>query len=399
VSETPQPVSSGPPALPVVGVVQEDAPAECRVALDPGAVARLVRADRCVLMQEGAGQRAGWSDEAFTAAGAEVTARAAVLARAEVVLCVEPVPVDDLRPGQLLIGLLGLLAAPHRAVDLARAGVDAADLALLPRTLSAAQAMDALTSQATVSGYKAAVMAADAYGGFFPLLATASGTVPPARVLVLGAGVAGLEAMAVTARLGAVVSGYDVRPESRAEVESLGVRFVSLPGPLAVGGGGYARALSPEETSAQQTALADVVAAHDVVIATAAVPGRRPPLLVTRAALSRMRPGSVVVDAAAGPFGGNVEQTGPHTEMHSAGGVTVIGAGDLPSRMPRPASTAYAHNLLALLAHLGRRGGLSLDADDPVTAGVVVVRSGRVVHPGVSALLPAGGLREPEPVR
>lgn len=430
------------PVRPVVGVLRETAARERRVALDPGAVAELVRSGRTVLVQRGAGERAGWDDGAYAAAGASVGSRTEVVSGCDVVLCVGPPLAAELARGQLLVGLLGLLAEPRRAVALAQAGVDAVDLTLLPRTVSAAQTMDALTSQAAVAGYKAAVLAADAYGGFFPMLTTASGTVQPARVLVLGAGVAGMEAIATAARLGAVVSGYDVRPESRAEVESLGARFVVLAIPrartapetggaaplVAAGAGGYARALDAHEASAQQAALADVVAAHDVVIATAAVPGRRPPLLVTAGALARMRPGSVVVDLAAGPLGGNVERTGPRTSACTAHGVSVIGAGDLPSRMPRPASTAYGHNLTALLAHLERprpaapdsTDGPDLTRDDPVTAGVVVVRGGAVVHPAVRAALDAvegdrpaaadtvsvaadtvpvaGGPREPEPV-
>jgi len=249
--------------------------------------------------------------------------------------------------------------------------------------------MDALTSQANVAGYKAAVVAADLYGGFFPMLMTAAGTVRPARLLVLGGGVAGLQAIGTAARLGAVVDAYDVRPEARNDVESVGARFVTLPTDLSANGrGGYARRLTADEAVAQQAALAAVVAEHDVVISTAAVPGGRPPLLVTSTAVAAMRPGSVVIDLASTAAGGNVEGSSEGATIVTDNGVTVVGAGNLPAQMPSAASTAYAHNVAALLEHLREDGRLALvPLEDPIRAGVVVTLGGQVVQPSVRELV------------
>ena len=245
-------------------------------------------------------------------------------------------------------------------------------LDLLPRTLSRAQSMDALTSQASVAGYKAALLAAESYDRFFPMLTTAAGTMRPAQVLVLGAGVAGLQAIATARRLGAVVTAYDVRPESRGEVESLGARFLDVQSPPdeepGTERGGYARELTEEEQQAQRAALDTHIAGSDVVITTAQVPGRRPPMLVTAAVLERMRPGSVVVDLAASELGGNVEGSEADKTTVLDNGVTLIGAGRLPSAMATAASTAYARNLVALLRHLVRDGELVLDPADEITA-------------------------------
>jgi len=274
----------------------------------------------------------------------------------------------SLRTGQVLAGLLG----PAYGRELRERGVRTVSLDLLPRTLSRAQSMDALTSQANVAGYKAALVAADAYDRFLPMLTTAAGTMRPAQVLVLGAGVAGLQAVATFRRLGATVTAYDVRPESRGEVESLGARFLDIQSPRegepGAGRGGYARELTAEEQRAQRAALDDHIARHDIVVTTAQVPGRRPPLLVSRDTLKRMRPGSVVVDLAASGLGGNVEGSEPDKTDVLAGGVTVIGAGRLPSAMATAASTAYARNLVALLRHLVRDGALVLDPADEITA-------------------------------
>jgi NAD(P) transhydrogenase subunit alpha len=240
--------------------------------------------------------------------------------------------------------------------------------------------MDALTSQANVAGYKAALVAADAYGGFFPMLMTAAGTTRPAAVLVLGAGVAGLQAMATAKRLGARVTGYDVRAEAQGEVLSLGAAFLDL-GVTVASEGGYARPLTPEEIATQQRALADAIRSFDVVITTAQVPGRPPPLLVSGGVLARLGPGSVVVDLAASPLGGNVEGSVPESTVVTAGGVTVIGAGSLPSQVPRAASTAYSRNVTALLGLLVRDGALNVDLQDEAQAGVVVTHDGRVNRP------------------
>jgi NAD(P) transhydrogenase subunit alpha len=393
--------------LPVVGVVRETAAGEERVALDPEVTAKLVASGFDVLVEPGAGRATWFRDQDYASSGARLVARGELLERAQVVLCHQPVPSGELHRGQVLVGMLQPLVDPAAASAYADAGVDTVSLDGLPRTLSAAQSMDALSSQANVAGYKAAVLAADTFGSYFPMLMTAAGTVRPARVLVLGGGVAGLQAIGTAGRLGAVVSGYDVRPEARADIESVGARFVELATDVsAAGEGGYARQLTAEETAAQQAALAAVVAEHDVVIATAAVPGRRPPLLVTEEALAAMRPGSVVVDLAAGPLGGNAAGVRPHETVTTDNGVTIIGATNLAARLPRAASAAYARNLEALLRHLTADGSLRLgagdtDGPDPIRAGVVVTAGGRVVHPAVRALIEASegvDTREPDPV-
>jgi NAD(P) transhydrogenase subunit alpha len=266
--------------------------------------------------------------------------------------------------------------------------VTAVSLDGLPRTLSRAQGMDALTSQASVAGYKAVLIAAAAYGRFFPLLITAAGTARPAKLLVLGTGVAGLQAIGTARRLGAQVSGYDVRPASKGEVESLGATFIEL---KSVGGaageGGYARELTQEERDAQQAELTGHIARHDVVITTAQVPGRRPPLLVTEDATKAMSAGSVLVDMGASDLGGNVAGSVPGETIVTENGVTIVGAVNLPSSVPTAASNAYSRNISALLLHMVSDGALAIDLEDEIQAGVVVAHDGRVVHPAVAKLL------------
>jgi NAD(P) transhydrogenase subunit alpha len=273
---------------------------------------------------------------------------------------------------------------------LAEAGVLAVSLDLIPRTLPRAQSMDALSSQANIAGYKAAVLAASEFGRFFPLLITAAGTARPAKVLILGTGVAGLQAIGTARRLGAVVSAYDVRPETRTEVESLGASFIELTsvGP-ASGEGGYARALTEEERQAQQDELAGHIGKQDVIITTAQVPGRRPPLLVTADALKGMTAGSVVIDMGASALGGNVEGSRPDETVVTENGVTVIGAGHLPSSMPAAASAMYARNISALLSYLVKDGSLAIDLTDDLQRGVVISYEGQVVHAALAE--PAGG--------
>ena len=308
--------------------------------------------------------------------------------RADVLACVSPADDAALHSGQVLLGLLQPLVRPDLIGDLARTGVTAISLDLLPRTLSRAQSMDALTSQASVAGYKAVLVAADAYGGYFPMMMTAAGTVKPATVLVLGAGVAGLQAIGTARRLGAIVTGYDVRPETRQEIASLGARFLDLGTAVeAAGAGGYARELTAAERDAQQRALDERIAAFDIVITTAAVPGRRPPVLVTEEALKDMRPGSVVVDLASGPLGGNVALSQPDTAVETGNGVTVIGAGSLPAQMPIAASTAYARNVAATLGEFMRDGALTIDPGDELQAAIVVAHGGKVRNAAVRALL------------
>lgn len=356
-----------------VGVLKEQVPGERRVALVPSVVATLPSAE--VLVETGAGAAANFSDSAYDAAGATVTGRAEVCRAADVLVCLDPPDDLVLHRGRMLVGL----SLRHgRLADWAAAGATVVSLDLLPRLLPRAQAMDALTSQATVVGYKAALVGANAYGGYFPMLVTAAGTVRPANVLVLGAGVAGLQALGTAKRLGAVVTGYDVRPDARADVLSVGARFLDLAGdPKADGAGGYARELTHEEREVQQQALRTAIGDSDVVITAAAVPGRRPPVLVTEEALKEMRPGSVVVDTAAGPLGGNVELSQPDTTVH-IGGVMIIGAGRLAAAMPAAASTAYARNIQATLAYLCPGGEPRVDLTDEIQAAVVVAHDGEV---------------------
>ncbi len=374
-----------------VAVVKESAPGERRVALVPEAAARLRSAGIEVLVEQGAGEAAWFPDSAYAEADAVVVARDELYAGADVILMVgrpdEPT-LERLRAGQAVVGMLTPLADPGLARELAARKVTSVSLDGLPRTLSRAQPMDALTSQSNVAGYKSVLVAASAYGRFFPLLITAAGTARPAKVLILGTGVAGLQAIGTARRLGAVVSAYDVRPTTKAEVESLGATFVELTsvGPAA-GEGGYARALTEDERQAQQQELADHIARHDVVITTAQVPGRRPPLLVTADAVKSMAAGSVVVDMAASPLGGNVSGSVPDEEVVTENGVTLIGAGNLPATMPTAASAAYSRNISALLLHMTRDGALVIDPADDIQAGVVITHEGHVIHPATAALL------------
>jgi proton-translocating NAD(P)+ transhydrogenase subunit alpha len=386
---------SSEPAV-TVGVLKETAPGEQRVAVVPESVPVLARAGVRVLVEPGAGAAAWFPDGAYERAGANVVGRDEVLGGAGVLVGVGAPPPDliaRLRAGQAVIGMLRPLVQPELARQLAGTGVTAMSLDGLPRTVSRAQSMDALTSQANVAGYKAVLVAADHFGRFFPMLITAAGTSRPASVLVLGAGVAGLQAMGTARRLGAVVTGYDIRPETREQIESVGARFLQVSVAPAEGEGGYARALTAEEQTAQQAELAAQIARFDVVITTAQVPGRRPPLLVTAEAVKGMQAGSVLVDLAASSLGGNVEGSVADQTVLTGDGVRIIGAGNLPAQVPTAASTAYSHNIVALLAELVRDGALTIDLADEIQAGVVVTHQGTVVHPAVAALLgsPAEG--------
>ncbi len=370
-----------------VSVVKETAPGERRVALVPEAVVKLRAAGLDLVVETQAGAGAWVNDDAYAEAGASVVSKAEALS-ADIVLMVgkpDAPMVAALRPGQVIVGMLAPLADRGLARSLAEAGVTALSMDMIPRTLPRAQPMDALSSQANIAGYKAAVIAAGEYGRFFPLLITAAGTARPAKVLVLGTGVAGLQAIGTARRLGAVVSAYDVRPETRAEAESVGATFIELTsvGP-ASGEGGYARALTEEERLAQQQELAAHIARHDVVITTAQVPGRRPPLLVTEDALKQMAPGSVIVDMGASPLGGNAAGSVPGETVVTENGVTIIGASGLPSTMPAAASAMYARNLSALLVYLVKDGELAFDPADELQAGVIITRDGKVVHPALA---------------
>jgi NAD(P) transhydrogenase subunit alpha len=374
-----------------VGVPKETGPGERRVALVPDGVTRLTAAGFAVLVEDGAGTDAWFDNGSYAEAGAEIVAAGEVYRRADVVLTVGRPVTALLRPGQAAVGMLAARSSPGYVADLARRGVTAMSLDGISRTLSRAQAMDAVTSQATIAGYKAVLVAANAFERYFPLLITAAGTARPAQVLVIGAGVAGLQAIGTARRLGAVVRAYDVRPAARGEVESLGASFVELDCVAdATGEGGYARPLTDQEQEAQRLELADQVARHDVVITTAQVPGRRPALLVTEEAVKAMAPGSVVVDLAASPYGGNVAGSRPRRSIVTDNGVTVIGADNLPAQMPTAASTAYSRNVSALLCHLVHDGRLAIDPADEIQAGILLAHGGSVVHPAYVAML-AGG--------
>ena len=372
-------------------VVREASPGERRVALVPDAIGRLQPAGIDVLVESGAGDGAWLPDAAYADAGASIVSAAEIYRTADVILTVtrpSPEALSELRKGQAVIGMLAPLADPELAAALAARGVTVISLDGLPRTLSRAQPMDALTSQSNVAGYKAALVAAGEYGRFFPLLITAAGTARPAKVLVLGTGVAGLQAIGTARRLGAVVSGYDIRPSSKDEVTSLGATFLELTSVGSVAGeGGYARELTDGERQAQQDELTGHIARHDVVITTAQVPGRRPPLLVTEDAVKAMSPGSVIVDMGASALGGNVSGSQPGETVVTGNGVTIVGADNLPATVPAAASAAYSRNISAMLLHLIRNGELAIDTGDEIQAGVVIAHDGAVVHPGVASLL------------
>jgi len=375
----------------IAAVVKENAPGECRVALVADGVARLQAAGIDVLVERGAGEGAWLADSAYADAGATIVSFAELCESADVILTVTKPPaalVDRLRAGQAVIGMLAPLTDPGLAAALAAKGVTAISLDGIPRTLSRTQPMDALSSQANVAGYKAALVAAAAFGRFFPMLITAAGTARPAKVLVLGAGVAGLQAIGTARRLGAVVSGYDVRPSSRMEVESLGATFIELTSVgNAAGTGGYARELTAEERQAQQDELIGHIARHDVVITTAQVPGRRPPLLVTEDAIKAMAAGAVIVDMGASALGGNVTGSRPGETIVTGNGVTIIGADNLPATLPTAASNAYSRNITALLEYMTKDGALAIDTSDEIQAGVVIAHDGRVVREDVARLL------------
>ncbi|GAB3591917.1 Re/Si-specific NAD(P)(+) transhydrogenase subunit alpha [Angustibacter peucedani] len=373
-----------------IAVPAETREGERRVATVPDTVAALVRDGHEVVVQSGAGTHALVTDDAFREAGASVV-DGDVLGGADVVLHVRPLlPADAgrLRRGAVTIGFLSPSAEPDGVVALRDAGATAFSVELVPR-ISRAQSMDALTSQALVAGYRCALEAATRLPRFFPLFMTAAGTVPPARVLVLGAGVAGLQAIATARRLGAQVEAYDVRPASADEVRSMGATFVQLELEAIEGAGGYAREMGEDRAARQRELLAPFVAKSDALITTAAVPGRPAPLLVTRAMVEGMKPGSVVVDLAA-ESGGNVEGSVAGEEI-PVGGATLVGMRDAASTMPVDASRLYAKNLTNLLALMvSGEGDLALDLDDEVLAGACVVHDGQVLHEPTNALLEGG---------
>jgi NAD(P) transhydrogenase subunit alpha len=376
-----------------VGVPKETAPGERRVALVPEVVAKLKSRGLEVLVQRGAGAGALLGDDAFVAAGAQLADDAAEVWRSDVVVTIAPPAPEQVAllgggrgSNSLLVGFLAPLSAPATTRALTDAKATALAMEAIPR-ISRAQSMDALSSQSNVAGYRAALLGAEELGRFYPMLMTAAGTIPPAKVLVLGAGVAGLQALATVKRLGARTTGYDVRPEVAEQVRSLGAQWLDL-GVEAAGEGGYARELTAEERARQQAALTEAIKGFDVVITTALVPGRPAPKLVTEEAVRGMRPGSVVVDLA-GETGGNCELTEPG-ETVVRHDVTIAAPLNLPATLPEHASALFARNVLALLELLvGEDGALKLDFEDEIVAGACIVREGEIVHPGARAAVEA----------
>jgi proton-translocating NAD(P)+ transhydrogenase subunit alpha len=357
-----------------IGVPRETAPGERRVALVPEIVSRLASGGFDVVVEQGAGEAASFLDAAFTEGGATIGDPWDTDLVAKVRKPSEE-EIGRLHDGQLLVGFLQPLTDEEGIRRLASRGVTAFAMESIPR-ITRAQSMDALSSQATVSGYKAVVLAADRLPRFLPMLMTAAGTVAPAKVLVIGAGVAGLQAIATARRLGAVVSGFDVRPVVKEQVESLGAAFLELGVVGEETEGGYARELSADEQQRQQEELEARIGDFDVVVTTALIPGRPAPKLIPRSAIESMQPGSVIVDLAA-EAGGNAELTQPDEEVvHD--GVTILGPTNLPSSMPYHASQLYARNVSALVQHLAPEGELRLDFEDEITAGACVTRKEEV---------------------
>jgi NAD(P) transhydrogenase subunit alpha len=379
-----------------VGVARETAPGERRVALVPETLGRIQKAGAEVIVEQDAGLGSYFPDSAYVAAGATIVSTDELYRQADLVARVQkpsPAEAARLRAGQAVVGFMQPLLDPQLAAELGARGVTVISLDAIPRTLSRAQTMDALSSQANVGGYKAVIMAAERYGRYLPMLTTAAGTAKPANVLVLGIGVAGLQAIATARRLGAIVKAYDVRRETKEQAQSVGATFIELKSVAdATGEGGYARALTPEEQKAQQDELNGHIAAQDVVITTAQVPGRRPPLLVTAAAVAAMKPGSVIVDMAASELGGNCELSQPDQIVETPNGVTIIAPTNLPATMPGSASLFYSRNLAALLLTFIRDGQLTIDPHDEVHAATVIAHGGQVVQTATKKLLePAAG--------
>ncbi len=372
----------------LVAVPKETTPGERRVALVPEVVKRLSGHGVEVLVESGAGEAAMIPDSLYERAGATLGDGAKVWSSPLVVKVQPPssAEVAKLGAGTVLIGFLAPLASPETTKALAERKVTAFAMESIPR-ISRAQTMDALSSQSNVAGYRAALLAAEQIGRFFPMLTTAAGTIPPAKVLVLGVGVAGLQALATARRLGAQTTGYDVRPEVEEQVRSLGASWLDL-GIEAVGEGGYARELTSAEKAQQQEALTDAIKTFDIVITTALVPGRPAPKLVTAAAVEGMKAGSVIVDMA-GETGGNCELTKPG-ETTIAHDVTIVSPLNLPASMPEHASALYARNIQALLElMIGDEGELALDFDDEIIAGACITRDGEVVNAAAKALVGA----------
>ncbi len=368
-----------------IAVPMESYANERRVALIPDVAKKFADLGARVLIQKGAGAAALIPDEQYESVELMEDARA-MLAEADVILKVQPPTLEEIqtaKQGAVFIGFMNAHAHLEEARALRDGGMTSFGMELVPR-ITRAQSMDALSSQAAVAGYKAALIGANTLGQFLPMLTTAAGTIRPAKTLVIGAGVAGLQAIATLRRLGAIVTGYDVRPETREQVESLGARFLDL-GVEAVGEGGYARELTEEEKAQQQANLAEHLTGMDLLITTAAIPGRQAPRIITGPMVEGMKAGAVIVDMAA-ESGGNVEfsQAG---EVVSHQGVTIVGPENLPSQMPIHASEMYARNLYNFLSPWIKEGELEIDYDDEIVAGSLMTKDGEVVHERVLPLI------------
>ncbi len=371
-----------------IAAVRETTPGERRAALTPEVAKKLKARGADIVIEAGAGASAYFADSAYV--GVDVLAASQALARADVLLKVQPPTLEEiaaLKEGAVVIGHLQPHLAPERSKALRDRKITAFAMELLPRT-TRAQAMDVLSSQAAVAGYKAVLIAAEAAPKFFPMLTTAAGTIRPSKVLIVGAGVAGLQAIATAKRLGAQVEGFDVRPETREQIESLGARFLDL-GVSAAGSGGYARELTAEEREQQQKALAEQLKGFDVVVTTAAVPGRRAPRIINAAMVAGMKAGAVIVDIAA-ETGGNVEGSEAGSTIVSANGVSIIGTANLPASAPVHASEMYARNLYNFLELSLKDGALTLDWEDELIAKTCLTHAGEIKHEPTRTLVEGG---------
>jgi len=385
----------------IVGIPKEMFAGEKRVAMVPGQTPTLTKLGLEIHVEAGAGEAAGFTDEQYTQRGATIVgSRAELFAEADIVAQVRTfganpdaggADLEHLKRGQIVIGHAEPLTAHEQNKQVCEKGATLLAMELIPR-ITRAQAMDALSSQANLAGYMTVLLASTHLPKIFPMMMTAAGTLKPAKVFVVGAGVAGLQAIATARRLGAVVTAIDVRPETKEQVESLGARFV-MPPDVASGEGGYAKELTPEQKQKQQEMMADAIAESDIVITTAAVPGRKAPVLVTEAMVRRMAPRSVVVDMAA-ERGGNCELT-ESGEVAVKHGVTIVGTTNLPSLLAFDASTMYAGNIVKLLQHLVKDGKIELDFEDAITAGVTLCHDGEVRHPQVREMMGLPAMLKP----
>jgi len=384
----------------IVGIVRESCPGEHRVALVPQAVAGLIKAGMEILIERGAGTAAGFLDDQYQAQGAKLAdSRADVFRQANILLQVRSLgsnptagrsDLDLIRPELTLIGFADPLGAPQLAREMAGKGCRLFSMELMPR-ITRAQSMDALSSMATLAGYKAVLLAATTLPKMFPMMMTAAGTITAAKALIIGAGVAGLQAIATARRNGAVVQAYDVRPAAKEQCESLGAKFVELPLDTkgAEGAGGYAKEQDAEFLRKQREFMEKVVGDSDIVVTTAAIPGKKSPVLVTKEMVARMRPGSVIVDLAA-ERGGNCELT-KADETIVVGGVTIMGPTNLPATVPYHASQMYSKNITTFLNHLVKKGELIVDKTDEITRDTLITEGGEVVHGRIKDLLAASG--------